>query len=197
METAAYYVALVVLVVIPPTILYWLLIHPFAEFWRRLGPLPTYLIVGTAVVLFGVGIYQFREPLLRERYGVRTPLAIAAAILLILALYLRVQIHRVFSAATLVGVPEVSRREGGGELITAGIYAKVRHPRYVEGGLVLAAAALFSNYLAAYVLLALYVPLIYLVVLLEERELRRRFGGRYDEYARRVPRFIPKMGRHT
>jgi protein-S-isoprenylcysteine O-methyltransferase Ste14 len=29
------------------------------------------------------------------------------------------------------------------------------------------------------------------VVLLEERELRDRFGAEYDEYCRRVPRYIP------
>jgi protein-S-isoprenylcysteine O-methyltransferase Ste14 len=31
-------------------------------------------------------------------------------------------------------------------------------------------------------------------VLLEERELRDRFGAEYEEYCRRVPRYIPKRG---
>jgi protein-S-isoprenylcysteine O-methyltransferase Ste14 len=33
------------------------------------------------------------------------------------------------------------------------------------------------------------------VVVLEERELRHRFGPVYEEYSRRVPRFIPKFGK--
>jgi protein-S-isoprenylcysteine O-methyltransferase Ste14 len=54
--------------------------------------------------------------------------------------------------------------------------------------------ALIANYLVLYVMLALLVPAIWLVVVLEERELRRRFGAAYAEYSRRVPRFIPRRG---
>jgi protein-S-isoprenylcysteine O-methyltransferase Ste14 len=35
-------------------------------------------------------------------------------------------------------------------------------------------------------------PAIHLVVLLEEPELRERFGAEYEEYCGRVPRYIPK-----
>jgi protein-S-isoprenylcysteine O-methyltransferase Ste14 len=30
-------------------------------------------------------------------------------------------------------------------------------------------------------------------IAMEERELRRRFGASYEEYCRRVPRFIPSL----
>ena len=43
-------------------------------------------------------------------------------------------------------------------------------------------------------LLGLCVPTLYLIVLLEERELRDRFGEEYEAYCRRVPRFVPKRG---
>ncbi len=69
----------------------------------------------------------------------------------------------------------------------------MRHPRYLEIGFILAAIALFVNYLAVYILLAAYIPVIYLVVLFEERELRGRFGDAYESYCRKVPRFIPKL----
>jgi protein-S-isoprenylcysteine O-methyltransferase Ste14 len=36
------------------------------------------------------------------------------------------------------------------------------------------------------------VPALFLVVILEERELRQRFGDAHVEYCRRVPRFVPR-----
>jgi protein-S-isoprenylcysteine O-methyltransferase Ste14 len=90
--------------------------------------------------------------------------------------------------------PELSQRRYPGKLLTEGIYAKVRHPRYVEALLGTLGYALFANYLAVYIAFLLAIPALYLVVLLEERELRDRFGAEYEEYSRRVPRFVPRFG---
>ena len=46
---------------------------------------------------------------------------------------------------------------------------------------------------ALYAVLALWVPGIWLIAVLEERELRERFGAAYDAYCRRVPRFLPQL----
>lgn len=70
----------------------------------------------------------------------------------------------------------------------------MRHPRYVSFLFGFLAVALFTNYLAIWVSLLLAFPLVYGLVLLEERELRQRFGKAYDDYARRVPRFVPRFG---
>jgi protein-S-isoprenylcysteine O-methyltransferase Ste14 len=56
----------------------------------------------------------------------------------------------------------------------------------------LIAVALFTNYLAAYVILGLLTPIIYVMTHLEERELRDRFGQEYLDYSQRVPRFVPR-----
>lgn len=55
--------------------------------------------------------------------------------------------------------------------------------------------SLVANYLALYALLLLSLPTLYLVVILEERELRDRFGAEYTAYCREVPRFLPKSWR--
>ena len=52
--------------------------------------------------------------------------------------------------------------------------------------------ALFANYLGLYLITALTMAALYLIVLLEERELRERFGPAYADYSARVPRFIPR-----
>ncbi len=54
--------------------------------------------------------------------------------------------------------------------------------------------AFIANYLGMDILFALTVPAIYFIVVLEERELRDRFGSTYEEYSRRVPRFFPRRG---
>ncbi len=100
---------------------------------------------------------------------------------------------REFGLRVLVGIPQLAPDPGAGKLVTTGIYAHLRHPRYVQVGLGLAAIALFANYLAVYLTLAAYFPLVYLVVLLEERELRERFGEEYERYSREVPRFVPRL----
>ena len=88
--------------------------------------------------------------------------------------------------------PGISCQDAG-ELATGGIYSRMRHPGYMAMSLAIAAAALFTNYLAMYVVALAYVPLICLVALLEERELLARFGVAYRAYCARVPRFVPRL----
>ena len=59
------------------------------------------------------------------------------------------------------------------------------------GALALLGWALIANYLAPYGVVALGTVTIYGVVLLEEKELRDRFGKEYEDYCRCVPRFFP------
>ena len=68
----------------------------------------------------------------------------------------------------------------------------MRHPRYVEIVLGVAAYAVFANYLGAYIVTIALVPTLHLIVLLEERELIDRFGAAYVNYAAQVPRYLPR-----
>ena len=45
MDTVRYVIALLIVITLPFSFLFWLLIHPFAGFWRRLGPAITYTVV--------------------------------------------------------------------------------------------------------------------------------------------------------
>lgn len=76
-------------------------------------------------------------------------------------------------------------------MLCEGIYARVRHPRYLEVFLLLTFCALFTNYLASYALLAAGVPVLLAIIQIEEWELRHRFGEEYVRYCARVPRFWP------
>jgi protein-S-isoprenylcysteine O-methyltransferase Ste14 len=62
----------------------------------------------------------------------------------------------------------------------------------VEALLVMASLALIANNLASYVNWIIGIPGVLLVVHIEERELRDRFGAEYEAYCARVPRFVPR-----
>ena len=76
-------------------------------------------------------------------------------------------------------------------LVTSGPYALTRNPMYVSLALLTVALALFLNTLWVVLLL---VPALLIVqqfvIVPEERYLRRRFGGEYDAYTRRVRRWL-------
>jgi protein-S-isoprenylcysteine O-methyltransferase Ste14 len=88
-----------------------------------------------------------------------------------------------------VGVPEVSKTDKG-RLLSEGIYARTRNPRYLEFVAFSFVYVAFANHTGTWVLFALIFPALHLVVLLEERELRERFGAEYEEYCGRVPRYL-------
>jgi len=193
METAAYWVAQATLLGFPAALTFWFIIHPFTQRWRRLGPVKTYLAVIAVLILLELLLFLFSEPLLRIHFGVSLPLAAIALFLFLTSVYLGILLLKHLTPAILFGLPQLSRTRSPGKLLTQGIYSRIRHPRYLQGGIALTSLALFTNYLVVYLILALYIPLIYLIVLLEERELLARFGQKYQEYSRRVPRFIPRL----
>ncbi len=73
-------------------------------------------------------------------------------------------------------------------------YQVVRNPMYVSVVLILAGEALVfgSVTLSAYLLLIILMVHLF-VVLYEEPTLRHFFGSAYEEYCRRVPRWIPRV----
>ena len=196
LEKTLYYIALVAVVCVPPGIFLWFLIHPFASFWRRLGAVATYLVVIPILMSIGAVIYHFRKPLLRIHFEVSFSLVVIGVFFLAMGVYLGILRMRHLTISMLIGIPEISKEGQPGKLLTEGIYRRVRNPRYLEIGFGLAGIALAVNYLAVYILFLLYIPIIYLVVILEEHELRKRFGSGYDSYCKEVPRFIPRLRRH-
>jgi len=198
MDTARYVLALVSLVGLVPGFLLWFFIHPLAGFWRRLGPVWTYAILGVPVVALMASVYLARDVLLAREYGTRFPLVVLGLLCLVPAGLIARRRRRQLTFRILAGVPELSQDQGTRKLLTEGIYGTIRHPRYVELMFWLLGYALIANYLALYVAVVISIPLLWLVVVLEERELRQRFGSEYEAYARKVPRFVPsRIGQMT
>jgi protein-S-isoprenylcysteine O-methyltransferase Ste14 len=193
MDTARYVVGVLLVVGLPPAIAFWLLIHPVAGWWRRVGPLVTYLVVGGACVALGCGGWVLRKEVMGSDLGTRWILMPAAAVLYLASAWLSVLAKRHLKMKIFAGFPEVAVEESGGVLLQEGIYAVIRHPRYVAVIVGTAGVALFVNYVGIYLMVLGTIPALYLVGILEERELAQRFGDPYTAYRSRVPAFIPRI----
>jgi protein-S-isoprenylcysteine O-methyltransferase Ste14 len=194
MDRIRYYLGVVILILVPLGLLYWLIIHGWARWWRRWGPIRSYLIVLPVLAALGVVLFQGRGQLLSVNFGTNWSLIGIALVLSCPMTWLEFRYWRQLSISTLVGIPELSLQRKG-RLLREGIYGVVRHPRYLSAGIGMIANALIVNYLGVYVLLIAVVPPGYLMLVLEERELLGRFGDAYREYQRDVPRLIPRPRR--
>ena len=194
MDHIRYYLGVVILIVVPLGLLYWLIIHGWARWWRRWGPIRSYLIVLPVLAALGVLLFQERGQLLSVNFGTNWSLIAIALVLSCPMTWLELRYWRHLSISTLVGIPELSQQRKG-RLLREGIYGVVRHPRYLSAGIGMIANALIANYLGVYVLLIAIIPPGYLMLILEERELLGRFGDAYREYQRDVPRLIPRPRR--
>lgn len=142
-------------------------------------------------MLLAYVIWSWRSTLLTLQLGTNPFLMATGVPLVVLSFVLRVRIFRHLSMKTLVGLPEIAPTELPPGLVTKGGYFHIRHPRYVEIVVGLFGCATIANYLATYVLMVLFSGGLFLVGLLEEKELRERFGTGYETSARRVPPIIP------
>ncbi len=145
------------------------------------------------LIFLGVLVYRARRLLLSADLGTNWVLIAIAAVFYALEVPLELQYWKYLSISTLTGVQELSSPEKRkGKLQREGIYGVVRHPRYLSAGLGLIGQGLFCNNVGLYVFLLLLVPVGWLTVTLEERELVDRFGEAYRQYQREVPPLIPR-----
>jgi protein-S-isoprenylcysteine O-methyltransferase Ste14 len=181
------WLAFLVLGVQLPIPLFWLAVHPFVGFWRR-RPRAVYALVGPGVwVIVDLALLVFREELFAAAQAPAWATAIGLA-LVVADICFIFRIHREFGGPRLFGHAELA---GSRELATGGLFARVRHPRYTGMMASVLGACLVAATLRLWVAVAVWWVLVQAAVRLEERELRARFGEAYEEYARRVPRFLP------
>jgi protein-S-isoprenylcysteine O-methyltransferase Ste14 len=125
-------------------------------------------------------------------FGSHPLLMVPAALLIVLSAILRALVSRHLTKWILLGLPELAPEQFHTPLLTDGVYARVRNPRYLQVLVGVAGVALLSNYLAGYVLFFVTLILLRVIIWMEEKELRNRFGKSFDEYCALVPRLVPR-----
>ena len=79
-------------------------------------------------------------------------------------------------------------------LTVSGPYAYTRNPLYLGSAILALGLAVITNSWLAALLIGAYFAVFYSIVMRrEEAELRGHFGAAFEEYARRVPLFFPRL----
>lgn len=79
------------------------------------------------------------------------------------------------------------------QLITHGIYSRIRHPMYSAIFLItLAQALILSNWIAGPLGLVAFTALYLVRIGPEERMMAEQFGAEWEAYAARTPRLVPR-----
>ena len=154
-ESIRYYLALFIVVTWPPALLFWFVIHPFVDFWRRVGPIVTYAILFLVMAVIAAALFRIRDVLLAVEYGTRYSLIVAAVILNGVCWAVFFPVRKQLTFRILIGLPELDLKNQKQKLLTEGMFAKMRNPRYVAVVLFSLSAALLTNYLAVYLVFAL------------------------------------------
>lgn len=80
------------------------------------------------------------------------------------------------------------------ELVVTGPYRYVRNPIYVGAASIFLGHFLWFGYWALLLYAAFaFLGVHFFIVLYEEPALKKRFGTAYEEYLRKVPRWLPKV----
>jgi protein-S-isoprenylcysteine O-methyltransferase Ste14 len=88
----------------------------------------------------------------------------------------------------------VARVTEGHELVTAGPYSIVRNPIYLAMfGMLVATGLEISRWQALLAAIIVFLIGTGIRIRTEEELLREAFGAKFDDYARRVPAFFPRL----
>jgi protein-S-isoprenylcysteine O-methyltransferase Ste14 len=188
------YIALFYLALLLWIPFYWLVFHAALRFWRRLGnrafwmALPVWLI-------FVAGIILTRHELLARRLERNALTWAVGGILFLVASWLDVQTRHAFGWRRLAGLPELHPQHPLCGVIRTGIYARIRHPRYVLYMLMILSMGFLTGAPAIFLLAFLNILMYQILAPLEERKLLDQYGPQYEDYRRLVPRFLPHLRR--
>jgi protein-S-isoprenylcysteine O-methyltransferase Ste14 len=181
------WIAAIVLLLELPVPVYWFIVRPVSNFWRRRQRL------GRAVAVLPWPMVAILLALFRNRIFVTTSphywemFAGMAAILLEFWLIVR--------AKRAVGLDGKHEIDSDAEIESGGAYGRMRHPRYAGMIGAVVGAGLLCATTTLWIVLAIWTMLVVAAVALEERRLQHRFGAANLDYSRRVPRFVPNRFR--
>jgi protein-S-isoprenylcysteine O-methyltransferase Ste14 len=173
------------------------------RFEKRSGGMLATFIIALFTEMYGFPLTIY---LLSSRFGIEIPFThkyghLLAYILTYIGLdilYGWALVMIISNVMIIIGIIWISRGwkqvySSGGELVTSGIYARMRHPQY--SGVILAAAGFLIQWptLLTLILFPFVVTMYYRLAMREERDVEEKFKAEYPHYRKHVPAFVPKV----
>jgi protein-S-isoprenylcysteine O-methyltransferase Ste14 len=174
--------------------LFWLVVHPFIDRWRKRGRRAYALILpvwGFLIVITFLIVWPHRfEHLYTNRFA-----WVPAVTLFYIGFSVYSEAFQNFDRAQVSGLAELEPSRHRQELVTTGIRSRVRHPIYLGHLCEILGWCLGAGLLALYGLAAFAIVTGWVMIRIEDRELEARFGESYRQYRQCVPAVIPRFNR--
>lgn len=172
--------------------LFWLVVHPFIERWRKRGRRAFTLILPIWAVFIAAAftaVWCFRGARLYVNWWTWIP----AACLFGIGFSIYAQAFKGFHHSQVSGLDELEPDKHRQELVTTGIRARVRHPIYLGHLCEVLGWSVGTGLVALYVLAAFALITGFFMIRIEDRELEERFGEAYRVYRSTVRAVMPRF----
>lgn len=171
---------------------FWLLIHPFADWWRSRFRAPL-KVIGSIWVLIWIIAWAASYPWMQAKLHVSPWFSLLAIPFWGVSLFVYFGGKRHFTLTQVIGRSELESDRHPQLLVTTGLHAHMRHPLYL-GHLCTMTGWFFVARTEAVLGLLIWGAFTGIAMVhAEDAELERRFGLEYREYRRRVPSVFPKL----
>jgi protein-S-isoprenylcysteine O-methyltransferase Ste14 len=172
--------------------LFWLVVHPFIDSWRKQGR-KAYKLILPIWAVFIVATFLIVWPFRFSRFYANWWIWIPAACLFYIGFSVYSQAFKGFRREQVSGLAELEPDRHRQELVTTGIRARVRHPIYLGHLCEVLGWCVGSGLIPLFALAGLAIVTGAVMIRIEDRELEARFGAAYRAYRGAVPAVVPRL----
>ena len=172
--------------------LFWLMVHPFMDRWRKRGRRAYGVILpawGGIIAITFLIVWSFRPAHFYTTWFAWVP----AAMFFLLGFSIYRAAFQSFHHTQVSGLAEIEPGRHRQHLVVTGIRSRVRHPIYLGHLCEIVAWCIGTGLIVLYVLAVFAVFTGAVMLHMEDRELEARFGEAYRQYRSKVPALIPRF----